>query len=461
MRMPDGPRSRAVLIVTGTYSSPKLPDLPAVYRNIEDLTEVVIGAAGMALPAANCVSLVDAASPSSAMSALHAAAGIAEDLLLVYYAGHGVLDDRGRLLLGLTQTPTPPVPWDALDVSAIREIMAESRAENRVLILDCCFSGRAIEAMGGSIADMAAAQVEVRGTYTLTSTSENTPAYAPESERHTAFTGALLELLGRGSSAAPDLLTLDYIYEDLVRSLRARNAPEPRRKGTDSAGRLALVRNPACAEAEPSVPPAPVDERFRKLSEHHAYPMIRRLVSRYIKDCVPDALESERERWNITALPATGKIKGQRRLLTLNCGPQEVLYIRELTSRNGVSRLTVVCNVAIPAGRGAGSLNFVRKRVTGYVIKYQRSVWAWEFDLIGDLADLGGPIPIAEFKNLAERLNRELMDSKSPYARYHNADLADDLLAGMRSSSPTINQAHRDVTVEVPAVSEGYGKDHR
>ncbi|MET9485859.1 caspase family protein [Nocardia sp. NPDC006630] len=440
MRLPDGVRSRAVLISTGAYTSDGLPNLPAVYHNIEDLVDVVTGADGMALPTENCVSVIDAASPSAVMSAMLAAAQKAEDLLLVYYAGHGVLDPRGRLFLSLTGTLSSPVAWDALDISAIREVIAESRAENRVLILDCCFSGRAIEAMGAGAADIATAQVEVRGTYTLTATSENAPAHAPAGEQHTTFTGSLLALLKKGDPEAPDLITLDYIYDDLLRTLRARNSPEPRRRGTDSTGRLALVRNSAKYDrswSEPSLPVGVVDEppvaepgdqRFDELSHHPGYPMIRRLVGLYIKDCIPDPLGNQKDRWNITALPKTSRVKGQRRLLTLNCGPQEVLYITELTRPDGSAQVMVCCNIARPTDHRARKLNFANKNVTGQLVDYQRSVWAWKFNLVSDLSQLQGPIPTAEFKTLARGLNTELMEAKSPYGRYHNADLAADLL---------------------------------
>ncbi|MGO4617112.1 caspase family protein [Nocardia sp. 2YAB30] len=149
MRLPDGPRSQLVLIGTSQYEDNHLPNLPAVRHNIEDLKTVLTGSAGAAFPEKNCASAVDVADPGSIWPLLQGAADVAEDLLLVYYAGHGVLDQRGRLYLGLPRTAKKAYHWTSLDMSHIREVMAESGAHNRVLILDCCFSGRAYEAMGG------------------------------------------------------------------------------------------------------------------------------------------------------------------------------------------------------------------------------------------------------------------------------------------------------------------------
>ncbi|MEV6340282.1 caspase family protein [Nocardia vinacea] len=253
MRLPDGLRSRVVMVGTSRYQDSQLPDLPAVSRNIDDLQRVLTGDHGVGIPARNCVAVLDARDPGLVWTALQDAADDADDLLVVYYAGHGVLDRRGRLYLGLPATARDTYRWTALDISHIREVMADSAAANRVLILDCCFSGRAYEAMGGfDAAALATGQVEISGTYTLTSTSANTPAHAPVGERYTAFTGALLDLLERGVTGGPELLTLDDIYRNLRRLLRARNAPAPERKGTNNVGDLALVRNPALQSHNPS-----------------------------------------------------------------------------------------------------------------------------------------------------------------------------------------------------------------
>jgi hypothetical protein len=65
----------------------------------------------------------------------------------------------------------------------------DSPAANRVLILDCCFSGRAIEAMTEPNS-IVAGQIDITGVYTLTSASANQPANAPAGEKYTVFTAS-------------------------------------------------------------------------------------------------------------------------------------------------------------------------------------------------------------------------------------------------------------------------------
>jgi len=182
--------------------------------------------------------LTDPTSPDDVGAALSEAAATATDLLLVYYAGHGLVDDRGRLHLALAQTHPHRPRWTALPFDLLREEIAHSAATTRVLVLDCCFSGRAIETMTDD-QGVIGGQLEVAGTYTLTSTSDNAPSYAPTGDRYTAFTGAVLRALDHA-----DPLTLDQLYVVVDRDLAARNLPRPRRRVTNTAGNLALSRGP-------------------------------------------------------------------------------------------------------------------------------------------------------------------------------------------------------------------------
>jgi sugar lactone lactonase YvrE len=250
MRTPDGLRSRAVLIGTCRYTSPELPPLPAVRNNIRDLKQVLTQRDGAGIRRGDCVDVLDAPDLRTVWSPLQRAADEAEDLLLVYYAGHGVLDRNGYLYLSLPDTTRNSEHFTALDIGKLREVIGESNAANRVLILDCCFSGRVHGAMGAAgPAALAAGQVEIAGTYTLTSTSANVPAHAPIGKEYTAFTGALLKTLKEGIPNGPELLTLDEIYRNVFRELRAQNAPSPERRGVNNAGDLALGINHAFGQS--------------------------------------------------------------------------------------------------------------------------------------------------------------------------------------------------------------------
>lgn len=116
------------------------------------------------LPPEHCVTVADPATGTEAGSALARVAQEATDPLLIYYGGHGLVDDRGRLHLALPGTEATHPRWSALPFETLREELADSPAAIRVLILDCCFYGRAIEAMTGAHGAVSG-QIDIAGTY--------------------------------------------------------------------------------------------------------------------------------------------------------------------------------------------------------------------------------------------------------------------------------------------------------
>ena len=64
-----------------------------------------------------------------------------DDLLLLYFSGHGVLDDQGRLYLAVKDTERSLLRATGIPAAYITDEMNNSRSQRQVLILDCCHSG--------------------------------------------------------------------------------------------------------------------------------------------------------------------------------------------------------------------------------------------------------------------------------------------------------------------------------
>jgi len=64
-----------------------------------------------------------------------------EDLLLLYFSGHGVLDENGRLHLAVKDTERNLLAATSIPATFINERMDECRSRRKILILDCCHSG--------------------------------------------------------------------------------------------------------------------------------------------------------------------------------------------------------------------------------------------------------------------------------------------------------------------------------
>ena len=63
-----------------------------------------------------------------------------KDLLFFYFAGHGLVDDRRRLMLAVNETD-PDYRSSGIEARWLREEMENSRSRRQVVVLDCCNSG--------------------------------------------------------------------------------------------------------------------------------------------------------------------------------------------------------------------------------------------------------------------------------------------------------------------------------
>jgi hypothetical protein len=215
MRLIDGARSRAVLVGASRFVDAELSDIPAVRRDLADLADVLTSPDHTNLAPQHCTVLMDEPDPTLVVDRLTTAAEQAEDALIVYYAGHASTDPYGNVHLCVPTTDPTKLSETAIPFSKVHELLAGTKAINRILILDCEFESEAID-----------------GTYTLAST-------AP----HTILTGELTTLLRKGHPSAPEFLTLPVIFDHLTQRLSDRDLPLPEQPGDGTADLLALSKN--------------------------------------------------------------------------------------------------------------------------------------------------------------------------------------------------------------------------
>ena len=275
MRLPDPQRSRAVLIGTGRFADKKLPDLPVVGRTIGDLAAALSDPVRGVVAKTHCTVLEDQGDIRLIGRHLRSAARDAEDLLLVYFVGHGLVGARRHeLYLGLPDSEWAEPEFNSLEYDKVRSSILDSAAATKIIILDCCFSGRVVsEAMADPVTEMVG-QIEVDGTYVLASAERDQVALILPGEDHTAFTGRFLHLIRNGVPGGPELLTVDYLYRQLVTRMRAEGLSQPQKRATSTADLLALAVNRAFAGAQTSpvrtLLGPPVTAGLRALEVAHA-----------------------------------------------------------------------------------------------------------------------------------------------------------------------------------------------
>ena len=238
--LPNPDASRAVLVGVSEYTT--LEELPSVTNNVATLRRVLTDADLWGLPDDHCHTLVNPTSVEQVLDVVHTAASAATDALLFYFAGHGLLDDRLDLHLALPGADNDRLYRAVRYDDVRREVVGAARVFGKVVILDCCFSGRAMQGgMSGSVE--LADHARVDGTYLMTATAETKLALAPLGEKYTAFTGALVDKLSHGLENGPDLLDMETLFYHVRADLQARHLPVPQQRTRNDGKAIALVRN--------------------------------------------------------------------------------------------------------------------------------------------------------------------------------------------------------------------------
>lgn len=272
----DPARSACVLIGVDTYT--ELRSLPSVHNNLVRLREVLTDETIWGVPPDRIREVSNPQTAPDLVGAVREMAELAEDTLIVYYSGHGLLDSGGEQLLLTLPGSRQGRPETAVPFGLVREaIQAESSADRCVMILDCCYGGRVLEGMaaasvGEHVVQAAAVGERVRGSYFMTSAASNRRALTPDtrkSERCTVFTGELIDILRNGVPDGAEMLDLNALFRRVRAQLISDGKPEPQEQDRNQVGALPFVRNRALlppAELDGPVPVRPGATRGRVLA---------------------------------------------------------------------------------------------------------------------------------------------------------------------------------------------------
>ncbi len=154
-----------------------------------------------------------------------------DDLLLLYFSGHGVRDEMGSLYLALKNTSRARLRATALRSDFIREAMDNSHSKRIVLILDCCNSGAFAQGTkaitGGSVGIASAFEGKGYGRIVLTASDstqfawEGNKIIGGEEIENSLFTHFLIQgMEGEADKDGDGQITVDelydYAYEQIV-----------------------------------------------------------------------------------------------------------------------------------------------------------------------------------------------------------------------------------------------------
>lgn len=91
-----------------------------------------------------------------------------DDLILLYYTGHGVLTFHNDLYLAIHETTIEHPEADGLEAAWVRSRLEQCRARSQVLILDCCHSSAFMAGRKDASARAVTTETFGHGRYVLT-----------------------------------------------------------------------------------------------------------------------------------------------------------------------------------------------------------------------------------------------------------------------------------------------------
>ncbi|MFF0636582.1 caspase domain-containing protein [Nocardia sp. NPDC004151] len=239
----------ALVVATYTFSDPGLRQLTAPAHDAEALAEVL---ADPAIGGFEVTTLINEP---------HHVVGSAvgdffsdrrrDDLTLLYFSGHGLKDDAGKLYLAMTDTRTLNPLFTSVAADQIDYAMTGCHSNHQILILDCCYSGAFPVGAIAKADDQVHALESFSGRGRTVLTASDATQYAFEGDvphgqaSQSVFTRHLVAGLRDGGA---DLdqdgdITVDELYSyvhDHVVAERPRQRPK---KQDNVEGRTVLARN--------------------------------------------------------------------------------------------------------------------------------------------------------------------------------------------------------------------------
>jgi hypothetical protein len=242
----------ALIIGNNKYDDPKLAQLKTPAADSQALAKVLddrtIGGFDVVLPLIN-------------QNEAQARRAISEflmdkkpdDLVLLYFSGHGVLDDRGRLYLALKDTQYNLLKATSISSSFLADEMDSCRSKRQILILDCCHSGAFARGVKGEQKAITETTFEGSGFGRVVLTASDSTQYALEGDQVltltelSLFTHFLLDGLqsGQADLNQDGQVSLDEWYDYTYGRVVSETPRQvPHKWSYNQQGDLVIARNP-------------------------------------------------------------------------------------------------------------------------------------------------------------------------------------------------------------------------
>ncbi len=178
-----------------------------------------------------------------------------DDLLLMYFSGHGVRDDHGQLYLAVKDTRHDRLRATAIPAAFVTEGMDHTRSRRQVLILDCCHSGAFAQGAKGVTGESVGIKTafEGRGYGRVVLTATDATQYAWEGDQvigeaeNSVFTHYMIDGLktGAADTDGDGQITLDELYDYVYEQVVSKTPKQtPGKWSYKQQGEIVIAKNP-------------------------------------------------------------------------------------------------------------------------------------------------------------------------------------------------------------------------
>ena len=176
-----------------------------------------------------------------------------DELLLLFFSGHGIKDEDGQLYFSSTDTKRKLLRATSIEANFVNKVMQLSRSRKQVLILDCCYSGAFARGMLAKADKEIGTKERFEGMGRVVLTASDAMQYAFEGDRvegegrPSVFTRSLVHGLetGEADRDGDGQITLDELY-DYVHDLVTNETPNqrPSKWNFGVQGKIIIARSP-------------------------------------------------------------------------------------------------------------------------------------------------------------------------------------------------------------------------
>lgn len=263
----DPARSRFLLVAVANYHK-GLDEIPNAVDNVNKLKDIIRDPAIIGVPEGRVRCLINPQNKSELSEAFHEAANSAEDLLFFYYVGHGLPGrETDRLFLATANSSDSGCDFDGFDFDEVRIRLGKPQPAKRIIILDCCFAGLALDGSLGTMEGLILSSIDIKAlvpksSYAIAAAASNQTADAGVGQPYTSFTGELIDLLEHGTGEPEPVLTMEKLFGHLEDRIRSKpSLPTPVRRQQHDGGMLILAYNQVSSSLDRST-----NDLYKKMS---------------------------------------------------------------------------------------------------------------------------------------------------------------------------------------------------